>query len=124
MLPKSTSSSKHFSYVLCTSCVRAAYDGDIYYTVILNSFVHLVMYWYYFQSSVGSKPWWAPYVTQLQIVQFITMMSQGVYILLKQCPFPPNITLFYVLYIFSLLVLFLSFYIKKYITGAVKHKKN
>ncbi len=28
--------------------INVAYDGDVYYTVILNSFVHLVMYFYYF----------------------------------------------------------------------------
>lgn len=28
--------------------INVAYDGDVYYTVVLNSFVHLVMYFYYF----------------------------------------------------------------------------
>lgn len=28
--------------------INAAYDGDVYYTVIVNSFIHLVMYFYYF----------------------------------------------------------------------------
>ena len=26
--------------------VNAGYDGDIFYTIIANSFVHLVMYWW------------------------------------------------------------------------------
>ena len=27
--------------------MRAGFDGDVYYTIVLNSFVHLVMYSYY-----------------------------------------------------------------------------
>eukprot|EP01138_Halocafeteria_seosinensis_P008966 gb/GECG01009164.1/.p1 GENE.gb/GECG01009164.1/~~gb/GECG01009164.1/.p1 ORF type:complete len:280 (+),score=21.10 gb/GECG01009164.1/:1-840(+) len=105
----------HFSiFFIYWMNTNVAYDGDIYYTVIANSFVHLVMYWYYFQSSVGTKPWWARYLTQLQMVQFITMMTQGAYIVVQGCPFPRNITAFYLVYIFSLLLLFLSFYLKRY----------
>lgn len=33
-----------------------AYDGDVYYTIIANSFVHLVMYYYYTCTCFGFKP--------------------------------------------------------------------
>lgn len=90
----------------------SAYDGDVYYTIIANSFVHLVMYYYYLQQTLLIDVWWKKYLTQLQMVQFVTMMSQAVYILYNRCPYPRAVTLLYLFYIFSLLILFMRFYFK------------
>jgi hypothetical protein len=40
--------------------------------VIFNTFVHCIMYYYYYLGCCGRSPWWKKYVTSLQIVQFVS----------------------------------------------------
>lgn len=70
--------------------VNAGYGGDIYYTIVANSFIHLLMYWYYLRSTLSSAPWWGKYLTQLQMLQFITMNIQAITILMnpESCQYP------------------------------------
>eukprot|EP00052_Salpingoeca_macrocollata_P031319 m.322456 g.322456 ORF g.322456 m.322456 type:complete len:308 (-) comp26995_c0_seq1:30-953(-) len=96
--------------------VNGGYDGDVYYTVVLNSFVHLVMYAYYFCTTMNITlpSFLKPMVTYLQMSQFVTMNAQAIYILAMGCPYPNRITWGYLIYILSLLVLFANFAKKTY----------
>ena len=107
------------------------YDGDVFVTILLNGFIHSVMYTYYFICMHNKIPetgksipiWWKSSLTLLQLVQFVTMMSQGTYLLCTQC----NQTSLrgvaaYVGYILSLFCLFTHFFITSY-TKKPKNKK-
>jgi elongation of very long chain fatty acids protein 4 len=100
----------HFSIFLTYWLVsNSGADGDVFYTVIANSFIHFVMYSYYALTTVNIRPSWGWVVTQAQLVQFVTMMSQGTYIVTMGCAYPHRVTYFYIGYILSLFLLFQQF---------------
>ena len=60
--------------------------------------------------------WWKSSLTLLQLVQFVTMMSQGSYLLATQCDRTSlRVVAAYVVYILSLFVLFAQFFMASYL---------
>lgn len=102
---------------------NAGFDGDIYFTVVANSFVHAVMYSYYAARILGIEIKNKHLVTQLQMFQFVCMISQAAYILVNGCPFPTNITKMYLIYIISLFGLFAYFYYLSYVAAGKARKE-
>eukprot|EP00656_Telonema_subtile_P000449 TRINITY_DN10205_c0_g1_i4.p1 TRINITY_DN10205_c0_g1~~TRINITY_DN10205_c0_g1_i4.p1 ORF type:complete len:178 (-),score=52.63 TRINITY_DN10205_c0_g1_i4:146-679(-) len=95
--------------------LRVNYDGDIYLTIVLNGFIHSVMYLYYFVSLHTSNIWWKPFVTRMQLVQFTCMLAQASYIMeTGSTESPPRMTKIYWGYIVTMMVLFMNFYMKNY----------
>mmetsp|Transcript_12556 Transcript_12556/g.19124 ORF Transcript_12556/g.19124 Transcript_12556/m.19124 type:complete len:278 (+) Transcript_12556:69-902(+) len=99
------------------------YDGDVYLTILLNGFIHTVMYTYYFICMHTKVPetgksipiWWKSSLTMLQLVQFVTMMSQATYLLSTGCTKTSlRVVGAYFIYILSLFFLFMQFYIQSY----------
>lgn len=108
------------------------YDGDIYLTIVLNGFIHSVMYTYYFICMHTKVPetgkslpiWWKSSLTMMQMIQFITMMSQGTYLLATGCESTSlRVVMTYVVYILSLFFLFAQFYVASYSKPKGKSKK-
>ena len=95
-----------FIYWLVTN---SAYDGDVYFTIVVNSFIHFVMYAYYGYTTVNVKLSWGWLVTQAQLIQFVAMMTQALVIIFTPCAYPRNLTVIYFFYILSLFVQFFSF---------------
>mmetsp|Transcript_1128 Transcript_1128/g.1731 ORF Transcript_1128/g.1731 Transcript_1128/m.1731 type:complete len:211 (+) Transcript_1128:280-912(+) len=103
--------------------LNAGYDGDVYLTVLLNGFIHTVMYTYYFVSLHAKNIWWKSSLTSLQIIQFLCMITHAFYLMGTDCQsYPPKLTRAYCLYIISLLVLFGNFFVKTYLKGGKKKK--
>ena len=104
--------------------INVCYDGDIYVTILLNGFIHTVMYTYYFicmhlpkdkETGKTTPIWWKSYLTTLQLIQFVTMMSQGTYLIGTGChTVNIRLTASYIVYIMSLFYLFAQFFVQSY----------
>jgi len=89
--------------------------GDAYYCVILNSFVHVIMYAYYLSTSCNVPlSFIKPYITQMQMMQFLLMMCNATYNLLFPAKYPYYLYVLLEVYMVTLLGLFLNFYISAY----------
>ncbi|KAI5713314.1 hypothetical protein M8J75_015367 [Diaphorina citri] len=94
---------------------------------IVNSFVHVVMYSYYFLAALGPHMqkhlWWKKYITRLQLIQFAIILSYAVALLVNDCPLPKalNWIMAFQSTVFSLL--FANFYYKAYVRSPTKKLK-
>lgn len=101
-------------YWLNTQC---NYDADIYFTIVLNGTIHFIMYGYYlattfniFVPAIIKKT-----ITNAQITQFFCMEFQGLALLLMEgCGAPRKVTIMYMVYISTMVVLFTNFKNKNY----------
>lgn len=112
---------------------NSQFDGDVYLTVCLNGFIHTVMYTYYFICMHTKDPktgknlpiWWKSSLTFMQLIQFVTMMSQATYLMLhpKECHgVSYRIVIVYFVYILSLFFLFAQFFVASYMKPKPKKK--
>jgi len=90
--------------------------------------VHVVMYWYYFQSARGIRIWWKKYITIMQIIQFVldlgfVYFASWTYFTSTYWPWLPNAgkcageefaAIAGICILSSYLVLFISFYLATY----------
>lgn len=106
--------------MLSWSGVKWFPGGHSVFMGFINSFVHVVMYYYYFLTSISPKykanVWWKKHITQLQIIQFGAIFLQWfVLVFQPNCNFP-KWPLFVILpQNLFMFVLFLDFYYKAYI---------
>jgi len=93
--------------------------GFQYMALITNTFVHIIMYWYFFLTSQGVKNiWWKPYLTIAQMIQFgmngcgITLWYYWDY---KHGCCGDDMTVFWVLFAnITFFILFLNSFIHNY----------
>jgi len=62
----------HFVMVyVCWAGLEGKWTLALWSSTIFNSFVHVIMYTYYFLQTLGYDVWWKRYLTSLQISQFV-----------------------------------------------------
>ncbi|KAF2455636.1 elongation of fatty acids protein 3 [Lineolata rhizophorae] len=102
--------------------------------ITLNLTVHVVMYWYYFQSARGIRIWWKQYITVMQIIQFVVDLgfvyfASWTYFTSTYWPWLPNAgpcageefaAFAGICILSSYLLLFISFYLATYNKPSVK----
>ncbi|XP_066994288.2 very long chain fatty acid elongase 7-like [Anabrus simplex] len=99
--------------------------GNPIVLVVLNCIVHVVMYSYYFLSSLDSEYkksiWWKKHLTQLQIIQFFLIAVHNSQILFNNtCGYPYGLAFLLVVQTAFMSLMFLDFYIKTYIKKKAK----
>ncbi|RKO93200.1 polyunsaturated fatty acid elongation enzyme [Blyttiomyces helicus] len=103
----------------------SSYTCPSYFSAALNSFIHVVMYGYYFFSAIGIKQvsFIKRYITAMQMTQFCAMMCQAIYNmysahLLRDDPaalarmYPPNLSTLLFFYMWTMLGLFANFFVQ------------
>lgn len=92
--------------------------GQAFFSVLLNSLVHIIMYCYYMLSALGPalQPylWWKKYLTQLQLIQFLVVSGHIVVGVYHNCDPPAWLTMWTLSYMCTMVALFLNFYFKAY----------
>lgn len=89
------------------SVIRYGPGGESWFCCALNSFIHVMMYGYYFVSTFGFKAkFMKPFVTYSQMTQFLLFISQALYLLLADC-YKPRLVVVYLL--FQCVIFFILF---------------
>jgi hypothetical protein len=85
----------------------------------LNSFVHIIMYFYYMVSAMGPKYqkyiWWKKYMTWIQLTQFGIMLTYLFSIWVFNCKLHKSLTYFFAVNVIVFIYLFADFYRKAYV---------
>lgn len=92
--------------------------GHSTFFAMLNSFVHIVMYFYYMIAAMGPKYqkyiWWKKYLTSFQMVQFIAIFAHQFQLLFRECDYPKGFMVWIGFHGAMFLFLFSDFYKTKY----------
>lgn len=100
------------TFLIWWAVVYYAPGGDTYFSAAQNSFVHVLMYSYYFLATLKITAPWKYYITQIQMLQFAFNMVQGAYVIYFDTPYPKTWAIVLMAYMVTLLILFGNFYIQ------------
>ncbi|XP_025193399.1 elongation of very long chain fatty acids protein 4-like [Melanaphis sacchari] len=104
--------------ITCFGQLRFIKSENVAIGIILNSFVHVVMYSYYFLAALGPNMqkhlWWKKYLTCIQIIQFILGILYCVSLIVFKCTYSKLFIVYMLVDVIIFLYLFLKFYKKTY----------
>jgi len=93
------------------------FNGDMYLPILLNAFVHVLMYSHYLVAALGLPTPWKPYLTSMQLTQFALIATQSAMSMSRGdgCGAPYFGKVLMVAYMISMLTLFGNFFFQTYI---------
>lgn len=98
--------------------MKFAPGGHSTFFAMLNSFVHIVMYFYYMVAALGPKYqkyiWWKKYLTAFQMLQFVAIFTHQFQLLFTECNYPKGFMVWIGLHGVMFLFLFSDFYKQAY----------
>ncbi|XP_020801237.1 elongation of very long chain fatty acids protein F [Drosophila serrata] len=98
--------------------------GHLNILALLNTMVHVMMYFYYFLSSqypsIKGNIWWKKYITLAQLFQFTLILGYGIYVLFfsPNCGVPVGLIYVTMLQSVIFIYLFATFYFHAYLRPA------
>lgn len=119
----------HFSVPIAVwMFVKFAPGGNSGIFPFLNSFIHTIMYSYYFLATFKPiRPYlgWKKYLTQFQIIQFIIMIIHSTQpLFIPGCKFPRTFLYINIFFSIIFIYLFTKFYIENYGKQTVRVAQN
>ncbi|XP_023311772.1 elongation of very long chain fatty acids protein AAEL008004-like [Anoplophora glabripennis] len=111
----------HHASTLCLAWIGCKFlaGGMVSVPIMLNSFIHVIMYAYYYLSSFGPE-WqkklapWKPKLTIMQMIQFTILITHSLSALQPTCKIPKLMLLLYVPNILLVYKMFYDFYQNSY----------
>ncbi|CAB3228029.1 unnamed protein product [Arctia plantaginis] len=117
----------HHTMVLLSAWLACKFFpvGPLILVGTLNSFVHVLMYTYYFLAGLGPQYqkylWWKKHLTLIQLIQFSIIIAHNVNALFHDCNYPKLVHVFLISNALLLTYMFGNFYHNSYVK--VKSKK-
>ncbi|ALC41559.1 CG17821 [Drosophila busckii] len=102
------------------------FGGQFVTIALLNTLVHIVMYFYYLISAMSTKLkgsiWWKKYITVIQLVQFVILLAQTLYVKVFEpdCGYPAILNYLQMTQSITMIIMFSNFYIKSYVKTSQK----
>ncbi|XP_066996660.1 very long chain fatty acid elongase AAEL008004 [Anabrus simplex] len=94
--------------------MKFAPGGHSTFFALLNTFVHIIMYFYYMVAAMGPQfqkyLWWKKYLTTVQMVQFVLIFGHQFQLLFTECNYPKGFMVWIGLHGILFLFLFSDFY--------------
>lgn len=98
--------------------LKFAPGGHSTFFALLNTFVHIIMYFYYMISALGPRYqkyiWWKKYLTSFQMAQFVAIFTHQFQLLFVECDYPKTFMVWIAIHGLMFLFLFSDFYKVRY----------
>jgi len=106
----------HHFYLLIIFWINTnvAVGNEMFACIMVNAFVHTLMYSYYLISMHTENIWWKKYLTVIQITQFVLLMINGALEYRVDCAMPRRVRQMYLFTMFIFIVLFSKLYFATY----------